>query len=671
MNAPAAVCILRGADHVFEFVNPFYQRLFPGRELVGKPIRAALAELHGQGFYELLDQVFTTGEPYVGNEMRALLDRAGTGELEECFFDFIYDPMFESTRVAGITVFAFDVTEHVLARRRAEQHAQAAEERVRRSDEMFRLLVEHVKDYAIFMLDVDGRVVTWNAGAERIYGWKAEDVIGRSISIFHPEEVRERAAATDELQIARTRGTFDREELRVRGDSTLFWAHIVITPVFDKAHELRGYAKVTRDVTERRHAEEAQRTLAEERSARLQAEAASRAKDEFIALVSHELRTPLTSILGWARMLRMGRLDKETTLDALDALERSAETQVHLVEDLLDSARVQSGKLRLDKRPLDLKPLIEAAIADVAPIAEAKQIRLTKDISCECHMEGDPTRLQQVVWNLLTNAVKFTPEHGTVSVRLYASGSTAVIEVRDTGRGIEANVLPRLFNRFEQGDAGSKDRRAGLGLGLALSRHLVEQHGGRIEARSDGPGKGATFTARLPLAAQAAQPFVERDAGRMSGLPRLDGVRLLLVEDEVDNREMLATVARECGAEVVTTSTAADALDVLQRWRPHVMVCDVALPDVNGCELLQRARATLAEPAVPALALTVLGSAPEEAKIVAAGFDVFRQKPIEPADFAHEIARLAGGDGAPVKERPDVTRPADAPARASDEKRCP
>jgi CheY-like chemotaxis protein/two-component sensor histidine kinase len=364
----------------------------------------------------------------------------------------------------------------------------------------------------------------------------------------------------------------------------------------------------------------------------------NRAKDEFLAVISHELRTPLTSILGWARMLRIGGLDDGTTEEALDALERSAQAQVHLIEDLLDDTRITSGKLRLNKRPLEIKSIIESALADLAPAAETKRIRIVADLDCQpCSMIGDPIRLQQVVWNLVSNAIKFTEPGGSVFVQLRRSGPQAEIEVRDTGRGIDPALRPQLFERFRQGDSSS-GRKAGVGLGLAISKYLVEQHGGAIRAASDGNGKGATFTIELPLAVETSDEFTKRDTNRAEDLPDLSRVRVLIVEDEADNRDVLATVIERCGGDVQCSETADDALRALETWHPHVIVCDIALPDIDGCELLGRIRE---RSDTPALALTVFGSSDEEARIRACGFEVFRQKPIEPADLAHEVARLA------------------------------
>jgi len=252
-------------------------------------------------------------------------------------------------------------------------------------------------------------------------------------------------------------------------------------------------------------------------------------------------------------------------------------------------------------------------------------------------MLADPVRLQQVVWNIVSNAIKFTPENGRVSVRLRRTDATAEIEVSDTGRGIEAELLPQLFQRFRQGDPATS-RKSGVGLGLAISKYLVEQHGGTIHAASEGPGKGATFTIALPITIETVDAFKSRDFKRTELLADLAGIRVLIVEDQADNRDVLATVIESCGAEARCASTGSEALKILEVWSPDVIVCDILLPDIDGCELLPQMRARVAS---PALALTVFGSSEEEARVRGCGFDVFRQKPIEPADLAHEIERLA------------------------------
>lgn len=373
--------------------------------------------------------------------------------------------------------------------------------------------------------------------------------------------------------------------------------------------------------------------------------ATDRAKDEFIAIISHELRTPMTSILGWTRMLALGSLDEDTRREALDALERSTLAQAKLIEDLLDESRIASDKLRLELRALDLRTVLANAISAARPAANVKDIQLTLDCADGSYdVFGDPSRLQQAVGNLIANGIKFTPEGGSVAIRLVSEGSAAArIDVADTGRGIARGLLPYIFDRFRQGDQ-SAERQSGLGLGLSIARHLIELHAGTVTAASAGEGRGATFTISLPLhKTTAAAEIISRNASRGLALPSLEGVRVLIVEDEVDNRKVLATALRHSGAQVECVGTAADAFGVVPGWRPDVIVCDIALPDLDGCTFLTQLRALdgVAERAVPALALTVLGRPGEHARITAAGFEVLRQKPIDPIDLAHEVARLA------------------------------
>lgn len=373
--------------------------------------------------------------------------------------------------------------------------------------------------------------------------------------------------------------------------------------------------------------------------------AADRAKDEFIAIISHELRTPMTSILGWTRMLALGGLDEQTRREALEAVERSTLAQAKLIEDLLDESRIASGKLRLEPRALDLRIVLANAVSQARPAAEAKQIAVSVDRGDERYdVFADPARLQQAIGNLLANAIKFTAEGGAVQVRLRRDGAEGVIEVSDSGGGIAPSLLPHVFERFRQGDGGGSERQSGLGLGLSITRHIVEMHGGSVGASSEGEGRGATFTVRLPLHAAALPDAATlRQAElRSAALPRLNGVRVLVVEDEVDNRKVLAAALRHCGADVECTGTAADAFELLRGWEPDVLICDIALPDLDGCAFLIELRSRGGQ-SKPALALTVLGRPGEQARVTAAGFDVFRQKPIDPVDLAHEVSRLARG----------------------------
>lgn len=393
---------------------------------------------------------------------------------------------------------------------------------------------------------------------------------------------------------------------------------------------------VTEQVEARRRVEELANHLRE----------ADRAKDEFIAIISHELRTPMTSILGWSRMLALGGLDDNVRVEAIDAIDRSTRAQAKLIEDLLDESRIAAGRLRLDTRALDVRAIVDGAITMVRPQAEARGLTMQFDgEKGQFPVAGDPIRLQQVVINVLGNAIKFTGEGGSVAVALDREPPFAVIRVRDTGRGITPELLPHVFDRFRQGDSTATDRQGGLGLGLAIARHLVEMHGGTVEAASEGTGKGATITIRLPMHEAAPQEaaFIDRDAARVTRMPALGGVRVLVVEDEADNRRVVAAALQQCGANVECVGTAAAAFDRITHFTPHVLVCDIALPDLDGCAFLEQLRSGAHQTpnAIPALALTVFGRPGEQARIKAAGFQVFRQKPIDPVDLAHEVARLA------------------------------
>jgi signal transduction histidine kinase len=414
------------------------------------------------------------------------------------------------------------------------------------------------------------------------------------------------------------------------------------TPVFADGHLTHIIHRVE-DVTDFIRLEQAEGGL---RANAETLQATIRGKDEFIATVSHELRTPMTSILGWARMLALGGLDDELQREALGSIERSIRSQAKLIEDLLDDARIASGKLQLDRRPLDLVAVVDEAVTLIRPVAEAKGITLSFDATpAQCQTQGDPIRIQQVISNIVGNAIKFTPQDGRIAVRLRRDASDALIEITDSGPGISPALLPHVFDRFRQAKLAS-DRQSGLGLGLTIARELVEMHGGSIHAASDGEGKGATFTVRLPVQEVVAEPgeFVDRDpTGRMAALPRLHGIRVLVVEDDVDNRKVLAETIKQSGGEVQCTDTAAGALRFIADWAPTVIVSDIALPDLDGCALLEQIRSQLPGNGgtIPALALTVLGRPDEHARIIAAGFDVLREKPIDPVDLAHEIARLA------------------------------
>jgi signal transduction histidine kinase len=390
--------------------------------------------------------------------------------------------------------------------------------------------------------------------------------------------------------------------------------------------------------------------LERERAARLEAETANRAKDEFLATVSHELRTPLTAILGWSMIARRSSPPAEMA-KVLNVIERSARSQLRIIEDLLDVARALGGKLRLEIGEARIADVIEAALMSVRPAADAKGVGLEVDVEPSLGaIAADPERLQQVVWNLLSNAIKFTPERGHVALSASRSESTIVICVRDDGQGVPPDFLPHIFEPFRQGDGSTTRRHGGLGLGLAIVRQLVEAHGGTIAARSDGEGKGTTFTVEIPARAPAPGAEDHSAVPRQVAPPqvaagaRLDGVRLLVVDDDEDSRDLIVCVLQDWGASVTSAASAAEAMGLLQQNLPDVLLSDIGMPDVDGYALLRQVRGMPPERggSVPAIALTAYASEADGARARAAGFQAHLPKPIDPDALTAAVAELVG-----------------------------
>ncbi len=397
---------------------------------------------------------------------------------------------------------------------------------------------------------------------------------------------------------------------------------------------------------------ETARLYREAQEARAHAEAASRAKDEFLATVSHELRTPLTPILVWSHMLETGRLDAERTADAARKIHQSARSQGQLIDDLLDVSRIVSGKLRLNVAPMRVAPTVEAAVESMRPAVEAKRIRLHVVVDPNAGIvAGDPERLQQVVWNLLSNAIKFTPDGGRVQVTLERVASHLEISVRDTGQGITPEFLPHIFERFRQADSSPTRAHTGLGLGLAIVRHLVEMHGGTVHAESAGEGRGATFTVVLPLAPAARDVAVADERppaeGAPAATPSLQGLRVLVVDDEWDTCEVIGLLLRRAGAEVRVSLSAGQALVDFRRWRPDVVLSDLGMPKGDGYALLRELRALPSEEGgrTPVIALTAYARAEDRATALSAGFQMHVAKPVEPGELLAVVGTVAGAAG--------------------------
>ena len=457
--------------------------------------------------------------------------------------------------------------------------------------------------------------------------------------LIHPDD-RERVRQS--IQTALADGTPMASQFRiVRDDGSIVWVLDDGQFEVDRAGRPLRMRGILRDITEQKLLE------ARLERAHQEAEAANQAKDQFLATLSHELRTPLNAVLGWARMLASGQLDADTTRRAVEVIERNAEAQAQLVDDLLDLARITTGKLRLDLRPVDLALVIERAVDVVRPTASAKGIRLQVALDHRAGpIMGDADRLQQVVWNLLSNALKFTPRGGRVQVFLARVNSHVEVQVSDSGGGIARDLLPHLFERFRQGTDGAA-RPQGLGLGLALVKHLVEQHGGTVTADSPGEGHGAIFTVALPIMIHAA-PAVDGDhpaAPRFRGLSTdlsLAGVRVLTVDDDPDAIELVAHILQGRGAEVRTARSAPEGFALLEAWRPDVLICDIEMPGENGYDFIARVR-VLPDPraTVPAIAVTAYARTEDRVRAIGAGFTSHIPKPVEPVELVTVVGALA------------------------------
>lgn len=541
---------------------------------------------------------------------------------------------------------------------------------LRRSEERLRLLIESVRDYAIFILDPTGHVATWNPGAQRLKGYAANEIIGLHFSRFYPQVDIQAGKCEMELKGALERGSFEDEGWRIRKDGTRFWANVVITPIREPDGTLVGFAKVTRDLSERKlheeerielaRTEEARRVaeanqaraqaLAEElRVARDRAEQATRVKDEFLATVSHELRTPLNAIVGWAHMLATGSLSSEKASHAVQTIVRNATAQTQIIDDLLDVSRIITGQLRLDVDFVDINQVVSAAIDVVRPGAEAKGITFQWLLNPDAGViKGDAGRLQQILWNLLTNAVKFTPRGGRIHVTLHREDSHVLVEVADTGKGIHPEFIDRVFERFTQHEPVQSRHTGGLGLGLAIVKHLVELHGGTVAVHSDGENTGATFIIKLPLAPVRASRMEARvNAVPLEELtcpPELAGLCVLVVDDERDARELVQAVLQRAKAVVLLASSSEEALASVREHKPDVIVSDIGMPDEDGYVFIKKLRALTRDEGgrIPAIALTAYARAEDRRKALVAGFQNHAAKPVEPQELMIVIANLAG-----------------------------
>jgi len=517
------------------------------------------------------------------------------------------------------------------AHREPEPHdpLAAPSQRLAAPDELFRLLVATIRDYAIFMLDATGHVATWNVGARRIKGYTADEIIGRHFSTFYPEVDIRAGKCEMELEVAAKEGRFEDEGWRVRKDGSQFWANVVITAIRNDAGVLLGFAKVTRDLTERKRSEE-------ERAARLAAEEANRIKDEFLATLGHELRNPLAPIVT---ALQLTKLHGESaSMREFQIIERQVHHMIHLVDDLLDVARVARGKLEVRKQIVDLRDSIARAIEIASPLVEQKGHHF--EVKVAPHpllVDGDAPRLTQIFANLLNNAAKYTDPGGHIVMQVDRTDDRIVIEVRDDGIGITADLLPQLFEPFVQGPRASDRADGGLGLGLGLVRSLVDLHGGSVEVRSAGPRQGSTFTVQLPA---ASRPEPSAPSQAVAAPRKSSKRRILVVDDNEDARVLLADVLAELGHDVKSACDGPEALELVRSFTPEIAILDIGLPVMDGYELAARLRQVPDAGGMRLLALSGYGQAADQARSKAAGFDRHLVKPVELRRLLNAMAEL-------------------------------
>jgi len=487
-------------------------------------------------------------------------------------------------------------------------------EALRLSEERFRLLVERVQDYAIFMLDPEGCIASWNIGAQRIKGYSGEEAIGRNFSIFYPPEDVAAGKPARELRAAIADGRVEDEGWRVRRDGSKFWANVVITALFDDAGVLRGFAKVTRDMTERRRIEALQE--------------ADRQKNEFLAVLAHELRNPIAPIRNALHLIGRPDADPATIAKAHAIAERQVLHMARLLDDLLDVSRVSQGRIDLRRERVDLASASRQAIESVKALAEERGQTLVLDApAIPVVVDADPTRIDQVLMNLLSNAVKYTGPNGHIRVTVARDNEEAVLRVRDDGRGIAPDLLPKIFDLFVQAEPHARRGGDGVGIGLTLVLKVVELHGGTVTASSAGPGHGSEFVVRFPIARAAAE-IAAPPASEASGA--CAPLRVIAVDDSVDLADSLALMLRFMGHEVRAFYDGQAALDAVDEFRPDLVIVDIGMPGMDGYELARRLRLTPAAGKAFIVALTGWGGADDRAQSRAAGINEHLVKPVEP-----------------------------------------
>ncbi len=543
--------------------------------------------------------------------------------------DFLLKPFDPEILRSKVSVFVDLYQKEQMIRRQAGLLRQRDREAFeRRSELRFRSLMDALPQ-CVWVARADLTFYYWNKRAVDYIGMPASVAVSaeRLFEFVHPDDL---ATINSEWQVATglQRPAEVQVRLRRQADGAYRWFLMRGVPQHDEAGKVTGWIVAATDIdTEHQALEEA--------------EDASRMKEEFLATVSHELRNPLNAMVGWVHLLRTGNLDPAKSSKALETIERNVHLQTALIDDILDVSRIIRGKINLTFSTVRMSAVVDAALAAMRPTADAKGVALEYEMAADSdEVSGDADRLQQIVWNLLSNAIKFTPRDGLVVVRLEQHGHELTLSVRDTGQGVSPEFLPRVFERFSQAESGSTRTHGGLGLGLAIVRHLVELHAGTVEATSAGRGQGATFSVHLPLL-ESKTKTADDNRNQTDARPmKLAGVSILVVDDEFDSREVLAEILRQYGAQTRTAGSASEALSEIDRATPQVLLSDIGMPMVDGYELIRQIRQRIGEREMIAVALTGLGSGKDKERALADGFQQCIVKPVVPDKLVDAIERL-------------------------------
>ena len=520
------------------------------------------------------------------------------------------------------------------------QELKRTEESLRQTDDMLRAVVD-ASPVAIITLGLDYQVLTWNKTAEEIYGWKAFEILHQPLPII-PEKSQNAFRSCVE-RVLQNQTLKNLEFRHRRKDNSEVDINISLAPIHDCEGDSCCFIMTAVDITLSKQVEAERRVLLQgERKARTDAEKASRIKDEFLAIVSHELRTPLNAILGWTKLISSGRIKQDRTEQALEVINRNAELQAQLIEDLLDISRIIRGKIHLESNSVDLKKVIRDTVETLGLASEAKSISVALNLDENIrNLAGDSNRLSQIIWNLLSNAIKFTPEGGSVEISLEVLNSTIQIRVSDTGIGISSDFLASIFEYFRQVDGSTTRSKGGLGLGLAITRHLVEAHGATITAESPGEQQGSTFTVIFPVKSShiSSEKFLEPDKKSDN---QLYGIKALVVDDEPDARELLAFILEQQGAEIELASSAKEALNKLKNFLPDILISDIGMPEEDGISLVKKIRQLPYNKGgdIAAIALTAFAAEEHRKTSLDAGFQMHLTKPVDTDDLIEAVINL-------------------------------